>query len=67
MRKKNKCSIIAKGVICMDENVIELLQIILNSDNIEQAIETATKIISDYSQLLGSSDLQVSDDLRVSA
>lgn len=64
---ENRCSIVAKGVICMDENLIELLQIILNSDNPEQAIETAAKIISDYSQQLGSSDLQVSDDLPVSA
>lgn len=51
----------------MNENVIELLQIILNSDNPEQAAKIAEQIISDYSQQLGSSGSQVSGDLRVSA
>lgn len=51
----------------MNENLIELLKIILNSNNPEKAIETAAKIISDCSQQLGPSDLQVSDNHRATA
>lgn len=51
----------------MNENLIELLKIILNSDNPEKAIETAANIISDYSQQLEPSDLQVSEIHRASA
>ena len=51
----------------MNENLIELLQIILNSDNPEQAAKIAEQIISDCSQQLEPSDLQVSDNRRAIA
>ena len=51
----------------MNENLIELLKTILNSDNPEKAIETVAKIISDCSQQLEPSDLQVSDNRRATA
>lgn len=51
----------------MNKNLIELLQIILNSDNPQKTYEIAAEIISDYSQQLEPSDLQVSDNRRASA
>lgn len=50
----------------MNENEIELLQMILNSDDPVQAIKKAAKIIADYSAQHGLSDSASSDVLLAS-
>ena len=50
----------------MNENEIELLQMILNSDDPVQAIKKAANIIFDYSAQHGLSDSISSDVLLVS-
>ena len=66
MEKKNKCSVIAEGAnIVVNENEVELIKIIRENDNQEQALVTAIGIILDFLKQHGSSEGQASADLRV--
>lgn len=66
MEKKNKCSVIAEGAnIVVNENEVELIKIIRENDNQEQALVTAIGIILDFLKQHGSSEEQASADLRV--
>ena len=68
MEEKNKCSVIAEGANNVaNENEIELIKIIRENDNQEQALVTAIEIILDFLTQHGSSEEQASADLRVLA
>ena len=58
---------IAKGDQVMTENERQLINIIRNNENPEQALITATAIILDFLTQRGSSEVQAADSPRVPA